>query len=101
MLRLSLRHLYITLLIEQVILVVCGLSIGCVLGLILSRMTLRNLAFQTGEIAALPPFELIIDWTTVVGVLLTLIVAFTAALGLVTLSLWRSDIHRALRVGEE
>ena len=97
----SVRQLYATLLIEQVILILFGLLMGSILGLILSRITLQNLAFRTGDIAALPPFELIIGWTTVAGVLFTLIIAFVTALGLVTLSLWRTDIHRVLRVGEE
>ena len=97
----SVRQLYVTLLIEQAILILFGLSIGSLLGLILSRMTLRNLAFRTGELVALPPFELVIGWMAVASVLLTLTMAFVFILGLVTLSLWRTDIHRALRVGEE
>ncbi|MFK7800143.1 MAG: FtsX-like permease family protein [Anaerolineae bacterium] len=97
----SVRQLYATLLIEQAILVVCGLGLGTGLGLLLSRTTLQNLAFRTGDIVALPPFELVVDWTTVATVLLTLTFAFAVTLSLVTLSLWRTDIHRVLRVGEE
>ena len=97
----SVRQLYTTLLIEQGILVFCGLGLGTALGLVLSRTTLQNLAFRTGDIVALPPFELVVDWTTVVTVIITLIIAFAITLGLVALSLWRTDIHRVLRVGEE
>ena len=47
------------------------------------------------------PFLAATDWGAVVQIYLTLTIAFLISLGMAVFLLWRTQIHRVLRVGEE
>ena len=98
---LSPRQLYGTLLFEQVLLIFSGLALGTLLGLLLNRLTLPGLPLSLGGLPPVPPFLAQTDWIAVGRIYLTLATAFLLSLGLATGLLWRTQIHRALRVGEE
>jgi putative ABC transport system permease protein len=95
------RQLYTSLLLEQVLLIVAGVTIGTLLGLLLNRITLPGLPITFGDRPPTPPFIAQNDWAAVGRIYITLAVAFFLALGAATLLLWRTNLHRALRVGEE
>ena len=95
------RQLYTSLLLEQVLLIVAGVTIGTLLGLLLNRITLPGLPITFGDRPPTPPFIAQNDWAAVGRIYLTLAVAFFFALGAATLLLYRTNLHRALRVGEE
>jgi hypothetical protein len=98
---LSPRQLYGTLLFEQALLILCGLALGTILGLLLNRLTLPGLPLSLGGQPPVPPFLAQTDWGAVGRIYLTLAVAFLLSLGLATGLLWRTQLHRVLRVGEE
>jgi ABC-type antimicrobial peptide transport system permease subunit len=98
---LSPGQLYSTLLIEQTILMLSGLALGTILGLILNQLTLSGLPLRLGELETIPPFLVQTDWTLVLRVYFTLVIAFLVSLGLAIFFLWRIQIHRVLRIGEE
>jgi hypothetical protein len=98
---LSVRQLYVTLLLEHLLLIAFALAFGTGLGVGLTRMALNNLPFQLGAVAARPPFEPVIDWMAASIFVAVLALTFGVSLLLATASLWRADIHRVLRVGEE
>jgi ABC-type antimicrobial peptide transport system permease subunit len=95
------KQLYTTLLVEQVILMLSGLALGTVLGLLLNQLTLSGLPLRLGELDTIPPFIVQTDWALIVRVYFTLVVAFLISLGLAIIFLWRVQIHRVLRIGEE
>lgn len=98
---LSPGQLYVVLLMEQLVLIMAGLAIGTALGLLLNRITLPGLPITFGDRLPTPPFLARNDWAAVGRIYLTLLVAFLLALGAATVLLWRTNLHRALRVGEE
>lgn len=98
---LSPRQLYGTLMLEQLLLILSGLTLGTILGILLVELILTGLPLQMGEGAAVPPFLNQIDWIAAARIYLTLTVAFFLSLGMASLFLWRQRIHRVLRVGEE
>ena len=98
---LSPGQLYGALLLEQVVLVLAGLAIGTALGLLLNRITLPGLPITFGDRPPTPPFLARNDWAALTRIYLTLAGAFVLALGAATALLWRTKLHRALRVGEE
>lgn len=95
------RQLYGSLMIEQVVLVLAGLALGTLLGSVLNQITLPELPITFGERPPTPPFIAQTDWWAVGRIYLTLMVAFLLALGMATVLLWRTQLHRVLRVGEE
>ena len=95
------RQLYGTLVLEQVILILAGLAVGTVLGVVLNLITLPGLPITFGDRPPTPPFIAQNDWLAVGRIYLTLTVAFFITLGLATMLLWRTKLHRVLRVGEE
>ena len=98
---LSPRQLYGTLVLEQVILILVGLAIGTGLGVILNQITLPDLPITFGERPPTPPFMAQNDWGGVIQIYVILAVAFLVSLGIATILLWRTRLHRVLRVGEE
>jgi len=98
---LSPGQLYGALLLEQVVLVLAGLAIGTALGLLLNRITLPGLPITFGDLPPTPPFLARNDWAALARIYVTLAVAFLLALSAATALLWRTNLHRALRVGEE
>jgi len=98
---LSPGQLYGTLLVEQIILMLSGLALGTILGVLLNQLTLSGLPLRLGELDTIPPFMVQTDWTLVIRVYLTLVIAFLLSLGIAIFFLWRVQIHRILRIGEE
>ena len=98
---LSPGQLYTTLLVEQIILMLSGLALGTILGLLLNHLTLSGLPLRLGELDTIPPFMVQTDWILVIRVYFTLVIAFLLSLGMAILFLWRVQIHRVLRIGEE
>lgn len=95
------RQLYGALALEQVVLIFAGLVIGTVLGVALNQITLPGLPITFSDRSPTPPFRALNDWLAVARIYLTLAFAFLITLGLATLLLWRTRLHRVLRVGEE
>ena len=98
---LSRGQLYGWLLLEQIIMILAGLTLGTLLGLLLNQLILPGLPISFGDRLAIPPFMPLENWTAVIKLYLTLLLAFIATLGIATGVLWRSNIHRALRIGQE
>ncbi len=98
---LSPRQLYGTLVMEQVVLILAGLAIGTGLGMLLNQITLPGLPITFGDRPPTPPFIARSNWLAVGRIYLTLAIAFFVTLGLATMLLWRTKLHRVLRVGEE
>jgi hypothetical protein len=98
---LSPGQLYAWLLLEQVIMVITGLTLGTLFGILLNRMILPGLPITIGDRPAIPPFFPLEDWMAVVGLYLTFLSALLISLGIGTGLLWRANIHRALRIGQE
>jgi ABC-type antimicrobial peptide transport system permease subunit len=94
-------QLYGALVLEQVALILAGLAIGTILGVVLNRITLPGLPITFGDRPPTPPFLVRDDWLAVGRIYLTLAIAFFISLGIATALLWRTQLHRVLRVGEE
>jgi ABC-type antimicrobial peptide transport system permease subunit len=97
----SSRQLYGSLVMEQVVLILAGLTVGTVLGVVLNQITLPGLPITFGERPPTPPFLAQNDWVAVGRIYLSLTIAFFLSLGIATALLWRTQLHRVLRVGEE
>jgi putative ABC transport system permease protein len=95
------NQLYISLVLEQVVLIFFGLALGTGLGVLINLMTLSGLPINLGEQGSVPPFIPYSDWNMVGKLYAALVISFMATLGIATVLLWRSKIHRALRIGEE
>jgi hypothetical protein len=98
---LSPGQLYGALVLEQIVLILAGLTIGTVLGVLLNQLTLPGLPITFGDRPPTPPFIARNDWLAVGRIYLTLAIAFLVCLGVATALLMRTNLHRALRVGEE
>ena len=98
---LSPNQLYSSLILEQSSLIFAGLALGTGLGLLMNWLTLTQLPISLGGRPPAPPFLAETDWLAVGQIYLTLTIAFLISLGMAVLLLWRMQIHRVLRVGEE
>jgi hypothetical protein len=98
---LSPGQLYGWLSLEQIIMILAGLSLGTLLGILLNKLILPGLPISFGDKPAIPPFITLENWAEVFKLYLTLLVSFITTLGVATAILWRSNIHRALRIGQE
>lgn len=94
-------QLYGSLLLEQVLLVVSGLTLGTVLGIALNQLTLPGLPIRLGELANIPPTIPRMNWSAVIGIYITLTIGYIVSIGIGTFFLWRMKIHRVIRIGEE
>ncbi len=90
------RQLYISLAVEQGLMIFTGLALGALLGSVLNSYVLPGLPVTLGD-QYIPPFIPRSDWRAVLQVFLTLALAFAATFGLATWTLWRSKLHEALR----
>jgi ABC-type lipoprotein release transport system permease subunit len=98
---LSSAQLYLSLVLEQMVLVLWGLGLGTGLGILLNRLVLRGLPLSLDNQLPIPPFIAQDDWLAVGRLYLLLAAAFLVTLGIATLFLWRTNLHRALRIGQE
>jgi hypothetical protein len=98
---LSPGQLYTTLLVEQFVLVVSGLTLGTLLGILLNQLILPGLPLRLGDLDTIPPFVVQNDWRLIFQVYLTLALAFLISIGMAIFLLWKVQIHRVLRIGEE
>jgi hypothetical protein len=98
---LSTRQLYASLVIEQLILIISGLAIGIFLGSRLNDIVLPGLPISFGGIPPIPPFIPHEDWAAVFSLVVLLVSCFIITLAIGTYLLWRTKLHRVLRVGEE
>ena len=98
---LSPGQLYASLLVEQVVLIVSGLALGTLLGAILNSLVLPRLPITLGKLPPVPPFRPYDDWTAVGNIYLVLGGALLVCLSIATVLLWRTRLHRVLRIGEE
>lgn len=94
-------QLYTLLILEQLILILFGLGLGTLLGVVLNQITLPGLPITLGDALPIPPFIPRTDWLAVGRIYILLAVGFLAALGIATWLLWRRNLHRTLRIGEE
>lgn len=95
------RQLYGMLAWEQIVLILFGLALGTILGVVLNRIVLPGLPITLGDQTPIPPFMPQNDWWAVGRIYLLLMLAFLATLGLATWLLYRAQLHRVLRIGEE
>ena len=98
---LSRRQLYGSLVLEQVILISIGLALGTLLGFLLNKMILPGVPVSLGDRPPIPPFIPQENWEAVRRLYIGLTAAFLITLGAATVLLWRSRIHRILRIGQE
>jgi putative ABC transport system permease protein len=97
----SSRQLYTSLVFEQAVLVLVGLTLGTGLGVVLNQITLPRIVVSLGDRPPVPPFVARTDWPAVGGLTLFLVAAFLPILGIVTALLWRARVDRILRIGQE
>jgi ABC-type lipoprotein release transport system permease subunit len=98
---LSPQQLYTSLLLEQFILIIFGLALGTILGALLNRLILPGLPISLGDHPPVPPFIPQEDWWAALRIYLFLLTTFVVSIGIATIMLWRSHLHRVLRVGQE
>jgi putative ABC transport system permease protein len=91
------RQLYLSLAVEQSLIVLTGLVLGAVLGAVLNELVLPGLPVTLGDQLTIPPFLPRSDWQSVARVFLTLALAFSATFAAATWALWRSKLHEAMR----
>ncbi len=94
-------QLYGSLIIEQIVLIAAGVGLGVVLGILLNRLILPDLPVVLGDAPPVPPFQARENLSLVLRVIGGLSLAYLLALFVGTVLLWRSEIHRILRIGEE
>ncbi len=97
----SARQLYASIVLEQAVLILAGLTLGTGLGLLLNQITLPRLPVSLADRPPIPPFVPRADWLAIGSLYLFLTVAFLIMLGLVTALLWRARLDRILRIGQE
>jgi hypothetical protein len=97
----SARQLYGSIVLEQAILILAGLTLGTGLGVLLNQITLPRLPVSLADRPPIPPFVPRADWLAIGSLYLFLVVAFLVILGVVTGMLWRARLHRILRIGQE
>ena len=98
---LSPSQLYGSLFLEQAITIITGLTLGTILGLLLNNLVLPGLPISSGGNPPIPPFLVYQDWTSILFLYLFLLGSYLVVLMGVTALLWRSRIHRVMRIGQE
>jgi hypothetical protein len=94
-------QLYGLLLIEQIVLVFSGLLLGTGLGILLVWLTLHNLNFDWGGLAAVPPFVVVWDWTALSHTYALFAVTVLLALTSAVIIIGRAGLQRALSIAVE
>jgi len=95
------RQIYGSLLLEQALLVLSGLALGTLLGLLLLRLIVPGLPLRLGDAPPVPPFVARVDWMAIARLYAVLGTLFVIVTGVATAMLWRTRLHRALRVEQE
>jgi putative ABC transport system permease protein len=98
---LSTLQLYGSLVLEQLILLFSGLSLGIILGSLLNKIILPGLPISYAGVPAIPPFQAQEDWYAVIRLITVVASGFLITLAFGTYMLWRIKLHQALRIGEE
>jgi hypothetical protein len=98
---LSTGQLYITLVLEQVVMVIAGLALGMLLGWVLNQLVLPSLPLSLGDRPPVPPMIPLENWQAIVRFTLGLTGAFLVILGGATALLWRVNVHRLMRIGQD
>ena len=95
------NQLYGLLLLEQMVLVLSGLILGTGLGVLLAWLTLNNLNFDWGGLAAAPPFVVVWDWMALLRTYGLFMVTVLMGLGTAVLIIRRTGLQQALSVAVE
>jgi hypothetical protein len=98
---LSTGQLYITLVLEQIVMICAGLVLGILLGWVLNQLVLPSLPLSLGDRPPIPPMIPLEDWRAIIRFTLTLAGSFLVILGGSTALLWRSNVHRLMRIGQD
>lgn len=98
---LSSKQLYLSLVLEQLLLILSGLVLGILLGSILNKIILAGLPIAFGDIPPIPPFIPREDWGAIFRLILSILGVFILTLAAGTYLLWRTKLHQVLRIGEE
>jgi ABC-type antimicrobial peptide transport system permease subunit len=98
---LSTGQLYLTLVLEQVVMIIAGLLLGILLGWVLNQLVLPSLPLSLGDRPPVPPMIPLEDWHSILRFTLGLSGAFLVILGGATALLWRVNVHRLMRIGQD
>jgi hypothetical protein len=98
---LSTGQLYLTLVLEQVLMIIAGLALGILLGWVLNQLVLPSLPLSLGDRPPVPPMIPLEDWRAILRFTLGLSGAFLVILGGATALLWRVNVHRLMRIGQD
>jgi predicted lysophospholipase L1 biosynthesis ABC-type transport system permease subunit len=98
---LSTGQLYITLVLEQVVMIIAGLVLGVLLGWVLNQLVLPSLPLSLGDRPAIPPMIPRENWRAILRFTLMLAGSFLVILGGATALLWRVNVHRLMRIGQD
>lgn len=91
-------QLFGLLLVEQMVLVFSGLVLGTIAGVILTWLTLGNLNFDWGGLAAAPPFVAVWDWGATMRTYGLFAITVLLALAMAVLIIRRIGLQRALSI---
>jgi hypothetical protein len=92
------RQLFRLLLVEQMVLVFSGLVLGTITGVILTWLTLGNLNFDWGGLAAAPPFVAVWDWGATMRTFWLFAITVLLALAIAVFIIRRIGLQRALNI---
>ena len=95
------NQLYGLLLLEQLVLVLSGLLLGTGLGILLAWLTLNNLNFDWGGLAAAPPFVVVWDWMALLRTYILFALTVVVGLGTAVFIIRRTGLQQALSVAIE
>jgi ABC-type lipoprotein release transport system permease subunit len=98
---LSPGQLYGSLVLEQMIIILTGLTLGTIIGIILNRLVLTGLPISFSDRPPIPPFIPQTDWLSIIRLYLILAGSFIIAMGIGTFLLMKARIHRVMRIGQE
>ena len=98
---LSTGQLYLTLVLEQVVMIIAGLLLGILLGWVLNQLVLPSLPLSLGDRPPVPPMIPLENWQSIIHFTLGLSGAFLVILGGATALLWRVNVHRLMRIGQD
>jgi ABC-type antimicrobial peptide transport system permease subunit len=98
---LSTGQLYLTLVLEQIVMIVAGLVLGILLGWVLNQLVIPSLPLSLGGRPPVPPMISVDNWVAMLSFALTISGAFLVILGGATALLWRVNVHRLMRIGQD
>jgi len=98
---LSTGQLYLTLVLEQIVMICAGLVLGILLGWVLNQLVIPSLPLSLGGRPPVPPMISVDNWGGILSFALTISSAFLVILGAATALLWRGNVHRLMRIGQD